>query len=320
MLPDFRKKQIAVVGDLMLDKFSCGRSTRRSAEDSRAQCVDITKIHTLPGGIATPARCIKFLGGSVKVYGVAGNDQPGAMLGQLLESFGIARGVFVIDGRPTTVKDRIIDEDTGTQLIVLEYQDRSLIPRYAEEGLIGRICGGDQPDAVLLTDFDRGVVTPRLAITVSRWCRDRKIPLIVDARPKPLAWYTEAFPHLDLITPNRLEAEGMLGRRITTTEEVIRAGLEIQTALQCNVLLTLSEHGAWLFEREGAKTHFPATNSEPLCVSGAGDTLAATITLCVAAGMTLQQACQIGQFAAGITVGKPGSEVATYEELAACLC
>lgn len=307
-IPAWAERQVAVVGDAILDVWLTVRFWKPSAEDGAANCYDIVEEMKLPGGVGSTARCVSGLGGRVELYAVSGAGSSANRLKHALEEHGIRAKLTPMRDRPTDVKTRAVDADNGRQVFVFENRPREPIPDAAADLLIADIQK-TTASVIVVSDFDRGVVTPRVARAVSAFCRESGRKLVVDARPRPLAWYRENFPDLHLLTPNRSEAEALLGRSLKTDEDIDRAGDELRKRLQCNVLLKLSEDGAWLFPLEGESRHYTAHNDHPECVCGAGDSYVGTIGLSLAAGVGLDEACEFGAYAAAVTVGKKGSQV-----------
>lgn len=307
---------VAIVGDVILDEFTYGKETRRSAEDSAASCYDVIREEHLPGSAGATARCVALLGGKPTLFSVTGTGRTSKRLSEMLEKLGVNAHFVRDDGRPTTIKQRLVDSETGRQVAVIERQTRDSIPEWAELALIKQV-EAVEATVIAVTDNARGVITDKVAPELSRIAREQGKKLLVDARPKPVAWYAEHYPHLYLITPNRREAEVMLGVPIRTQDDIDSAGRRLRDILKCNVLLTLSEQGAQLFPLDGADESFPARNgAPPVSVSGAGDTVVATIALCLGAGVDLKEACRLSQITAAIAVSKEGTGVATKEELA----
>lgn len=337
----FQDRSVILVGDIMLDVFvPCGKD-RRSSEDTDAWCFTMRGEHRLPGGVGCTARCVKALGGNPEVFAVTGTGTTNRRLRDGLRDYGISdRGLHSVSGRPTTLKRRYEDaEHPGRQFFVTEAQDRSDIDDAAAEAIGAGIQLSDAK-VILVSDYMRGVVSKRLCEILVEEALENGRYLIVDGRLRDLSWYEDRFGrYIDLITPNRREAECMLGGvALGSASQLQSGGRAIQEALMCNVLLTLSEQGARLFgwnsapsvsKTNGDRGHgrrngvpgdeyaYQAHNGNPVNVSGAGDTLAATIALCIAAGMPLPEACELGSMAASISVGKPGSEVASADELQA---
>lgn len=311
----FKGVRAAVVGDVILDVFIDVKQDRPSSEDSDAWCYAEGRELRLPGGAGCVARALVSLGGSAEVYGVSGVGHSSIQLVEALKAHGIEVNLVSDSARPTTVKTRYMNIETRRQVGVFERQVRQPVSDEVGEDILSRVRKIDSA-AILVADYNRGVVSPQVARGLSAFARESEKRLIVDARPRPVSWYEEHFPHLYLVTPNRQEAEKMLDCVIRDEGDVLTAGRELRARLRCNVLVTLSEQGACLFQTDGEEYRYRARDVvKPACVSGAGDTLVATIALGVGSGMTLQQACQLGQYAAGITIIKPGTEVATLAEL-----
>jgi D-beta-D-heptose 7-phosphate kinase/D-beta-D-heptose 1-phosphate adenosyltransferase len=224
--------------------------------------------------------------------------------------------VYVVrDGqRPTTEKQRIIDHETGEQRIVLEEEERGDIPSDIAEKLLHEVRK-TTADILVVSDYGRGVVTSEVAHGIAEFSWQSGKPLIVDGRERKLSWYQAAFPHLFLITPNQREAEAMLEETFKNDDDETHAGRKLRDALHCHVLLTLSERGARLFQSDGSDCRYPARDVKRECVSGAGDTLVATVALGMASRMSLEESCRIGQYSAGFTVSKSGTEVVDIGEL-----
>ncbi len=266
------------------------------------------------GGAGTTARCVVLLGGASHLYAVTGIGDDAVTLQRFIHEAGISCGLMSDFTRPSTRKERFTTPD-NQQVIVLEKETRAPISRWVEDGLMGRIRE-TEASVVAVSDFGRGVVTESLSRRVSQFCQERGKHLIVDAREYSLERYRESFPYLTLVTPNLREASAMVGHPIGKSDEGIDdAGMTLRDELDCNVLITLSEDGARLYTIAGGIIPYEAPNKHPVCVSGGGDTMVATISLCLATGMSLPEACRIAQLAAGITVGKPGTGVATAAEL-----
>lgn len=318
---DFENVRIDVVGDVIFDEFTYGHRTRPSAEDMAAYCYTVGREEQLPGSAGCTARCIVALGGQASVFSVTGSGRTAKRLSDMLEKLGIAVHFIRDDDRTTTVKQRLVDAVTGRQVAVIERQTRDPIAAWSEAALMTKLSES-KAEIIAVTDNDRGVVTPGLAQQLSAFAAERGKKLIVDARPRSVTWYQEHFPHLYLITPNLHETEIMLGGgSIRTRDDIDAAGRKLQALLNCNVLITMSEEGAKLFpvEGEAEELAYCALNGAPVCVSGAGDTVVATIALCVGAGMSLGAGCEVAMHAAAITVSKEGTAVADHHDLQARL-
>ncbi|MFA6486555.1 MAG: PfkB family carbohydrate kinase [Candidatus Magasanikbacteria bacterium] len=314
MKADLAGSSIAVVGDVILDSFlDVSGPTRVSAEDDHAMCHTIERETLVPGGAGCAARCASSLGDNVQLFSVTGNDGRAVKLTASLEACGIDAHLVADASRPTSTKRRIVLSQTGAQLMVLELQSRNPISKLVEIALLEKFKATNAP-VVLLSDYARGLCTPSLVSSISQHCLVHEKKLIVDGRERPLDWYTRNIPNLYLITPNKREAGVMVGRTLNNQQDIELAAEELSLRLGCNVLITLSEDGAFLRMWQGGTTRYSAFNKKPISVSGAGDTLVATTALAVASGISLDDACLLGQIAASISVSKPGSDVATGPE------
>ncbi|MFH1286343.1 MAG: PfkB family carbohydrate kinase [Candidatus Magasanikbacteria bacterium] len=318
-LPDFGGIPVFVVGDTILDVWTHGEAYRPSPEDIGAQCYRVDRSESVPGGAGSTARVIRALGGVPTIFGVCGTGHGLHQLRQALDCYGLRAELAPDTSRPTTRKERFCEEGSQRQLLVVEHQSRREIDSPIEIQLLAKLNSQSKPAVLVVTDQDRGVVTSTIARGLSKYSRDQAIPLIVDGRERPIGWYVQNFPYLFLITPNVREAEVMMERALPNLDAVQHAGREMKELLGCNVLITMSEDGAYLFDTEGDCYRQPALNGRPLCVSGAGDTLVATIALCIAAGMSLRDACEVGQYATALNVAKEGTSSITWDELSAAL-
>ncbi|MDO8480294.1 MAG: PfkB family carbohydrate kinase, partial [Nanoarchaeota archaeon] len=164
---------------------------------------------------------------------------------------------------------------------------------------------------ILVSDYAKGTVTQALIIDIKALAKKKGIPLLIDPKPKHKLWYIGC----TLITPNKKEAEEMVGYQLSSKEEIERAGKALTQELDCHVLLTLGEKGMSLFEKGKPALHIPTVAQKVYDVSGAGDTVIATLALALASGMPLNQAAALANQAAGIKVGKVGTAPVAYEEL-----
>jgi len=308
-------RRVLVVGDVMLDEFVWGRVSRISPE-APVPVVEVSHQTFHLGGAANVAANVRALGGGAIVAGVVGQDTAGARVREELSEAGIEATLAASDSsRPTTVKTRIIAHN---QQVVRADRERSdAIPRALEGDLLARIRGAlPGAAAVVLSDYQKGVVTPRLARAVFRAARRRSIPVFVDPKVRHFGLYRGA----TLVTPNLLEAEQATGLRIRTPEQLLAAGTRLLTLLRCDgVLITRGEHGMSLFRPRRRPLHFPAAAREVYDVTGAGDTVIATLALGVAAGAPLELAARLANAAAGVVVGKLGTATANAEEIVASL-
>jgi len=307
---------VLVVGDAMLDRFIVGRVTRISPE-APVPVVKHHSEHIRLGGAANVAHNIAALGGRPSLVGPIGADAAAALLCGQLTAAGISNAGLVEDrDRPTTEKVRIVTE-RNQQVARIDYESDSDVSAGVEQAIVDRIRSlSAGARALLVSDYLKGAVTRPVIdalLSVSRGASTERspIPFIVD--PK--------IPHLDryvgatLVTPNHHEAEAATHRPIRTDDDACAAGRELRERLRCDaVLITRGEHGMWLTaaDVDGA---IPAVAREVSDVTGAGDTVAATLALALAAGATLTEAAVLANQAAGLVVAKFGPATLTQEEL-----
>lgn len=320
----FKEKdaKISIIGDSIIDRFTpINGPTRKSPEDPDANCWDVLPETNQPGGAGCAARCGVNLGGTVELYSVCGSDGKAGLLRKILAENGINAHLVEDEGRDTTLKSRMVFS-TGKQKDVYERQSREPIPKKVEIQLLEEIFKSDAP-VFLLSDYGRGVCTPNLVCTVSQFCSVESRKLVVDGRERGKEWYKLNLPHVFLIKPNRREAAAMVGKKeedLKEMKDVEEAAKTLRGELECNVLITLDKEGALLCSIDSEDFRiYEAENKKPVSVSGAGDTLAVTISLGLSIGMPLEEACKWGMVAAGITVSKPGSEVVTLTEFNAAI-
>jgi rfaE bifunctional protein kinase chain/domain len=268
------------------------------------------------GGAGNVARNVRSLGGEVVLVGVVGHDRAAERLERELAECGVTSGLVRDEGgRPTTVKTRILAHH---QQIVRADRERSDdLPPALEEAIFAVIREALPACQVLvLSDYQKGVVTPRLMKNTLALARRQKVPVLVDPKVRHFALYQK----VALVTPNQLEAEQATGIRIRTAEDLQAAGERILKRLRCDaVLITRGEAGMSLFTPGASPVHVPTAAREVFDVTGAGDTVIATLALAMSATARLDEAARLANFAAGVVVGKVGTATASPEEVLAAL-
>ena len=311
IISNFCKARVLIIGDLILDEFLWGDVSRISPE-APVPVVWVRSESFMPGGAANVANNIRALGAKVYLAGVVGNDGRGRILTDELKNKGMDVEGIVIDGeRPTTLKTRVIAHHQQVVRIDKEKMaglDSGLIDRiidYVKE-IINRI------DAIIIEDYGKGVITPRLLQEVLRLAKRHNKIVTVDPKEEHFHYYKG----VTAITPNHHEAAQAAGIKAKDGDSMVRIGKMLLNKLKCEaVLVTLGENGMQLFEKKGRITHIPTVAQDVFDVSGAGDTVIGTFTLSLAAGSPMIDAARISNFAAGIVVGKVGIAVVTQEEL-----
>ena len=308
ILDNFKNIKIGVVGDLMLDDYIYGTVERISPE-APVPVVNVKEEKFVLGGAANVVNNLASLGAKTICFGVIGNDANGErLLGAFADKKIDVSGLIRDKERTTIVKRRIIG--SNQQLLRIDWEDITPISTFLEYALLRNIESKiDELDAVILSDYDKGVLTPMVAKEIVRMCRDRGKIVTVDPKPKNALNYYGATS----MTPNRKEAKECLGKeRATNMEEV---GKELKKKLQLdNLLLTRSEEGMSLFI-EDKIVNIPTFAKEVYDVTGAGDTVISVFTLAAASGVSWHEAAKIANTAAGVVVGKMGTSTVTKDEI-----
>jgi len=312
--------RVLVVGDLILDEYLIGRATRLSRE-APVPVLERQRRFTRLGGAANPAHNIVALGGKAAVVGVIGEDEAGQTLVAQLAEAGIdTTGVVTDPGRPTTTKTRIVAESTlrvPQHIVRLDHLDRRPVSFAIEQTLCQRIEAlTAQADAVLVSHYRTGAVTPGVVEAVRAAARQRGALTVADAQAD-----LERFAGFDLVKCNRAEAEAELGRPLTSDVDFEVALGEL--SLRLNVVrlaITRGAEGMSLLGRGGPAIHSPAGRvSDVYDVTGAGDTVVAVLTLALVAGIDLRTAARLANAAAGLVVRRLGNAVVTPAELVEAL-
>jgi rfaE bifunctional protein kinase chain/domain len=320
ILESVKRARILVVGDVMLDHFIWG-SVGRISPEAPVPVVDFERESFMPGGAANVARNLAALDASTEIFGVTGNDHAAVQLKTLLAEQHIGcSGLMSVAARPTSVKTRIVAHKQQVVRIDREKRDglHSRVTQRLLEALQSKIS---RTAAVIIGDYGKGVVTQQLLDGLKRMCRERAVWLSLD--PKPVHHLNLAA--LSLITPNRKEAfelakmadETRHANPLLDTNLMGVADRLLNELRPAVLLITLGELGMLLCQRGQKPFHIPTVAQEVFDVSGAGDTVIATFTLCIAAGAAPLEAAVIANHAAGIVVGKIGTAIVPADELAA---
>jgi len=307
-LPDCSQARVLVVGDVMLDRYWFGDVSRISPE-APVPVVHVSKTDERPGGAANVARNVAALGGQATLLSVVGDDEPGRMLATLLAKENV-RTLFHKDAQlPTTVKLRVI----GRQQQLLRIDFETLPSREVLEDKLGEFESlVDSIDVVILSDYGKGGLT-HVAKMIDAARRHGK-RILVDPKGDDFSKYRGA----TLLTPNRGEFREVAGRWRDEADLAARAAKTRADLDLTALLVTRSEEGMTLF-LDGRTVHEPTQAREVYDVSGAGDTVIATLGLMLAAGADMSDAMRIANRAAGVVVGKLGTATVSRQELQAAL-
>jgi rfaE bifunctional protein kinase chain/domain len=300
----FPKARVLVVGDVLMDHYVWGTVSRISPE-APVPVVNVTRETVLLGGAANVVNNIRTLGGTVSICGVIGHDAAGKQLQHLLHAQKVPTDGLVVDpDRPTTIKTRVIAHHQ--QVVRFDRETREGISRETHRRIFERVAerAGEGLDAVVISDYCKGVVTKDLVRDIVRLARKRGIIVSVDPKVSHFGIYSG----VTILTPNTKEASTGARIEIDDDASLLRAGTGLLKRLACNaVLITRGEHGMSLFEKSGRITHIPTVAREVFDVTGAGDTVISALTLAMATGARIVDAAKIANYAAGIVVGVVGT-------------
>ncbi|HJQ25648.1 MAG TPA: D-glycero-beta-D-manno-heptose-7-phosphate kinase [Blastocatellia bacterium] len=311
----FADRRIVVLGDLMLDEFIWGR-VRRISPEAPVPVVEVERQTLVLGGAGNVAANLVALGAQAVPVGVAGADTNADRLRAALGEVGIASdGVVVDPARTTTLKTRIIAHNQ--QVVRADRESRAPIAQAIEEAIIAHFTRAlDGADAVVVSDYNKGLLTPGVLRATLATARARDIAVCLDPKTRSFANYQP----VTVITPNNQEAAEAAGIAIEDEASLIEAGRRLLDAIDCRaVLVTRGEEGMALFTEGGEVTHIATVAREVYDVTGAGDTVIATLGLALAAGASFAEAAILANHAAGVVVGKVGTATVTRDELLATL-
>ncbi|HEV8368117.1 MAG TPA: D-glycero-beta-D-manno-heptose-7-phosphate kinase [Pyrinomonadaceae bacterium] len=312
ILDAIRDRRIVVLGDLMLDEFVWGDVTRISPE-APVPVVDVRRESIHLGGAANVLANLVALGTRGSVIGVVGSDAAGERLRSSLIALGDGQDTLIVDdSRPSTTKTRIVAHN---QLVVrADRESRVPVTGRIEDEIISRLKEElTHASALVVSDYDKGVVTPRILNEVLPFAYER-LPVLVDPKLRNFNSYRPA----TLITPNHHEALRMSNTEDDSDEGLHHAARMIQERLGADaVLITRGDKGMMLLQKSDQPAYVKTAAREVYDVTGAGDTVVAALAAALSAGATLIEAAQFANQAAGIVVGKVGTATAHAEELRA---
>ena len=311
-------KRVVVFGDLIADEYVYGRIARVSRE-APVLILEYNATEIVPGGAGNAANNVAALGGTVRLVSIVGRDEPGRRLFKVLPRNVERKGLSRPGGFRTPVKTRIlaggihsakqqvvrIDRYTGEPV---SDSQRRLAERAASNAI-------KKADAVLISDYGSGLVTPRFVAELASRLRakKRRVPILIDSR-----YALTKYRGLTACTPNESEVEQVLGITIDDQAAVLeRAGRKLleTTRMEC-VLITRGSRGMAVFEPGKKTVHIPIFGSDSIAdVTGAGDTVMATMTLALAAGASFEEAARLANYAGGIVVMKRGTATVSAAEL-----
>ncbi|MEO5617054.1 MAG: D-glycero-beta-D-manno-heptose-7-phosphate kinase [Candidatus Eisenbacteria bacterium] len=311
----FAGRRIAVLGDLMLDRYLWGRVERISPE-APVPVVEVERETFTLGGAGNVAANLAALGGRPVLLGVVGSDAAGQ---QLLDAFA-ERGVdasHVIrdDSRPTTLKTRLMAQ--SQQVVRFDHESRAGLTGEALARLVASFAAAlPGCDGLIVSDYGKGVVIPATLEAALPIARTQGFAVSVD----PKESHIDSYRGVSLLTPNQHEAGYMQGVRVRDEATLLEVGWGLQKRLDARaVLITRGAEGMSLFERDGCYTHLPTVAREVYDVTGAGDTVVSVAALALAAGADYPEACALANHAAGVVIREVGTAACSPAQLIASL-
>jgi D-beta-D-heptose 7-phosphate kinase/D-beta-D-heptose 1-phosphate adenosyltransferase len=311
-------RHVCVLGDVMLDHFLIGRVDRISPE-APVPVVRFARDEYRLGGAGNVAQNIVTLGSRASIVGLVGQDEAAAELRRCLDRSAVSTDRLVVDpSRPTTRKVRIVTS-RNQQVARVDYEVDEDVSGDALNAISARVAdAATHVDAIVLSDYRKGVVSADVIAATVAAAGTRRVPVLVDPKVADPDRYRGTW----LITPNHHEAELMTQRVIRTPDDARAAARTLHNRTGSNVIVTLGEHGMWIFDATGARPAeqaLPAVAREVADVTGAGDTVIAVLALALAAGAPLIDAARLANIAAGLVVARFGPASVTADEIAAAL-
>ncbi|MEI6091454.1 MAG: PfkB family carbohydrate kinase [bacterium] len=294
-------KKIAVIGDVMLDRYFWGTVTRVSPE-APVPVIDLEEETWHLGGAANVALNLKTLGIQPVLCGLIGDDKNGTLFKELAnDSWLLTDGLFSDHSRPTTVKMRIIGNNQ--QIARLDKESRDEMSADGMKFILDALRNIDGLSGIIMEDYNKGVINKNLIEQTMAFAKENNIPVFVDPKFNNFFEYKGA----TLFKPNKKEAGHALGYDLKNDSDIIRAAKEILTKLDCqSTLITLGAEGMMLLEKNQIPFFDRAKAKNVADVSGAGDTCIATFAMAVTGGATLKEATVISNYASSVVVSEPG--------------
>jgi rfaE bifunctional protein kinase chain/domain len=301
----FQGKRVIVLGDIMLDRYLWGDVSRISPE-APVPVVEVRQSTSCLGGAGNVAQNLESLGIAPLLVGVVGDDEEGVWIKRRIRE---SRGILVEPERPTTVKMRIIAHH---QQVVRVDQEKKMPVGSGTEDRIARFLEKEEAAGIVISDYNKGIVTSTLMNRVLPRAAAKNIPVFVDPKVENFPLYSP----VTFISPNHHEAERIVRHSCRTESEVEQAGGEILDMISSRYLIIKrGEQGMSIFEKGRTPTHIPTTAREVFDVTGAGDTVTAAAAAALLAGATIREAAMLANAAAGVVVGKIGTAACAPEEL-----
>ncbi len=303
------KPNILVIGDLMIDHYLWG-SCERISPEAPVQVVDIAKETTVLGGAGNVINNLVTLGSKVSVCSVIGDDANGIELLEMLENIGVAsKNITTQKSRKTSKKSRVIA--VSQQVLRYDKESKEDISKESQESILKDLEKSISDfDMLILSDYGKGVLTDFLCQGIIKLAKSENVKVLVDPKGSDFSKYKGAH----LLTPNKKEAILATGIEIESDETLTKALLELKNECDLDIsLITLSEDGIATYDK--ALEKFPTVAKEVFDVTGAGDTVIASIAFALSIGKNLQESMAFANLAAGVVVGKIGSATVSIDEI-----
>jgi D-beta-D-heptose 7-phosphate kinase/D-beta-D-heptose 1-phosphate adenosyltransferase len=313
VLAQFASRRILVVGDLMLDRFSYG-SVGRISPEAPAAVINLNRVEEAVGGAGNVARNIASLAAHCLLVGMVGADEAADTIRRRLKELpNVAPHLIDVPERVTTLKSRFVANLHNTHLLRADVEDASPISPPLQDRLVRVVTDLlPQADAVLLSDYGKGLLTDQAIRKIIDAARKVDKPVVVD--PKGINF--QRYAGAEFLTPNLGELGQAAGAAVDTEEHQIAAARKLMELTGSHgILVTRGEHGVLVVPASGEPVSFTATARRVIDVSGAGDTLAASFTLALASGASIANSARLANYAAGIAVSKFGTASVTPREL-----
>ncbi len=307
-------KHVVVVGDVMLDELARG-DVKRISPEAPVPVMEVTsRLHTL-GGAANAAHNVVALGGRATIIGLVGDDQAGSTVERLLAEQGLAARIVRDPKRPTTQKTRFVAR--GQQIVRIDQESRAEASGKARAELLEHVRAAvPDADACIISDYAKGAIFAELDDLVVASAKKKHVPIVADPKHRDYSLYRG----VTVVTPNHGELEDATHLRLDTDEDFVLAAEKLLPVLEGGAILaTRGADGMTLFEPGKLPLHVKAAAKSVFDVTGAGDTVVATLAIALAAGVPLAEAVSIASAAAGVVVSKVGTATLSPDELDAAL-
>ncbi len=302
LLQNVKTKRIAVIGDVMIDRYIWGTVNRISPE-APVPIVEVESESSRLGGAANVANNIVSLGATAQLIGIVGDDFSGKEFRSILEEQNSSSdGIITDSSRPTTVKTRVIAHHQ--HVVRIDSEEKKDIGQDIQKKIFSALEKNiDSIDGIIIEDYNKGVVVKELIHKIIELANRKKKIITID--PKLNNFFE--YKNVTVFKPNKKETEEAIGKKIHNDADVLAAGKILIEKLKAdNILLTRSEKGMSLFEKNGTVSHIPTNARNVADVSGAGDTVIATLTAMLTAGATIGEAALLANYAGGIVCGEVG--------------